>query len=612
MISIMVKWQLLFIACLVLSAGMKAQSIKVTDRVARKDAATQRCGYENQNEKSRTVWHQRAKRVSFGFLGIGGGNKNDLLLQGNEDEWIISPQYEEASKYFSENLAGVQLNGKVGFIDPRNRFIIPPRFESSKHLTGFNLGLAAVKQDGKYGFIDKTGRFVIPPTFEYAENFRDNQLATVKMDGKFGAINLKGEIVVPCKFLVEEAMIKVPFSNKPYRQAQEQAKADKNNGLFDELIEKVDSAAKAVNKLIRDSLYLPPCPYQPVDTTENGKNGISDADGNVIIPAQYDALIYTSGQLVLAGKEDKWGVYDFYGRCILPCQYDFITYDDDARVLLVQEDGRTGLYSPAGMMILPPCMDEIDDFAEGKAMAWMDYECGMINAQGVLTDSLLNRVFAKAVRLDESGDSGEALRLYRRILLAQPDFAMAHNNIGIREIEGEEYNEGICRLKVAHKLDPENADIAENLKQAKKDRSQRRWNRVGNAFEVAAAVIGVAAATYATVETVKQGGSSVSSSAGVSSYGSSATTSSGGGGNCAFYLNEISRYEQKLSSLNEDISMKSARATGKNAAHRISPENADGATGGDYRVINSSKATAREYQRRIEQLKRDARKKGCL
>lgn len=608
----MVKLRLILSIYLMISVGMKAQNIKVTDRIARKDATTQCWGYENDNEKARTVWHQRAKRVSFGFLGIGGNGKNNLLLQGNEDEWIISPQYENASKYFSENLAGVQLNGKVGFIDPLNRFIIPPRFEPSKHLAGFNIGLAAVKQDDKYGFINKKGEFIIQPTFEYAENFKDNLLATVKMDGKFGAINLKGEIVVPCKFIVEEAMIKVPFSNKPYKQAQEQAKADKNNGLFDDILEQIDITNRAVNKLIRDSLYLPVYPYQAIDKTENGKNGISDADGNVIIPALYDALIYTSDQLVLVNKDEKWGTCDLYGRCILPCQYDFITYDNTAHVLLVQENGRTGIYSSTGMMILPPCMDEIDDFVEGKALAWMDYEYGLINAKGELTDSLLNRVFIKAARMDEHGDSQAALMLYKQILLAEPDFAMAHNNIGIMQIEQKDYNEGICRLKVAHKLEPENSGIEENLKQAKKDRSQRRWNRVGNAFEITAEVIGLAAATYATVETVKQGGSTVSSSGSISSYNSSGTSSSGGSGNCSFYINEIRRYEQKLASLNENTDMKTAAATGKNAAHRIAPERVDGATNGDYRVINSNKATAREYQKRIEQLRRDAQKKGCL
>lgn len=55
-------------------------------------------------------------------------------------------------------------------------------------------------------------------------------LATIKQEGKFGAINLRGEIVVPCKYILEEAMISVPISNKVYRQKQEEVKNAKGNG----------------------------------------------------------------------------------------------------------------------------------------------------------------------------------------------------------------------------------------------------------------------------------------------------------------------------------------------------------------------------------------------
>ena len=64
-------------------------------------------------------------------------------------------------------------------------------------------------------------------------------LATIKQDGKFGAINLRGEIVVPCKYILEEAMISVPISNKVYRQKQEEVKNAKGNGDFDDLLDKI-------------------------------------------------------------------------------------------------------------------------------------------------------------------------------------------------------------------------------------------------------------------------------------------------------------------------------------------------------------------------------------
>ena len=71
-----------------------------------------------------------------------------------------------------------------------------------------------------------------------------------KQDGKFGAINLRGEIVVPCKYILEEAMISVPISNKVYRQKQEEMKNAKGNGDFDDLLDKIAECSREVNEKI--------------------------------------------------------------------------------------------------------------------------------------------------------------------------------------------------------------------------------------------------------------------------------------------------------------------------------------------------------------------------
>ena len=64
------------------------------------------------------------------------------------------PRYRNVSSY-SEGLAAVQsANGKWGFVNERQQWVIEPRFEDVK---GFQTGRAAVKQNGKWGFINKRG-----------------------------------------------------------------------------------------------------------------------------------------------------------------------------------------------------------------------------------------------------------------------------------------------------------------------------------------------------------------------------------------------------------------------------------------------------------------------
>lgn len=575
-----------------------------------KDDTTGLWGYINESDSCQSPWYRRANRVKFGFMGVGGGSKTDLLNHGYDKEWVISAQYEDVSKRFSEGLAAVQLHGKVGFVDAYNRFVIEPSFEPTKQLEGFSMGLAAVRLNGKYGFIDKKGNFVIKPVYEYAENFRDSRLATIKQDGKFGAINLNGEIVVPCKYILEEAMIDVPISNKAYRAAKEQAAKDFSEGKYAANIVKAEKAAQAVDRQIGNAKWNKPGSMKLRLKTENGAVGAYTADGRCVISPIYEEIVPQGNGVMLMCANDKWGACDIYGRIVMSPVYDIVTYDKNARLFVVDKGGRMGLYATTGRMILPPCLDAIGDFSGGKAMAYINNECGLVNTQGEFSDSLVARAFVKAAALDEAGGTrAEILPLYTQILLAQPDYAMAHNNIGIMDIEGEDYKEGMRRLKVAHKLEPGDAEIAANLKQAKKDRNQRRWNRIGNALEIAAVVIGVAATTYAAVEGVSQGSSGTSASAG---YAGSVDGGASSGGDCSQVMAMISKYEGKLANEQSGNASRIGTADAKNAGHRIAPDMIDGATPGDYRVINSSKKLSRTYQRRIDELKREARKKGCL
>ena len=66
------------------------------------------------------------------------------------------PKYRNVSSY-SEGMAAVQAgNGKWGFVNERQQWVIEPRFEEVK---AFQTGRAAVKQNSKWGFINKRGEW---------------------------------------------------------------------------------------------------------------------------------------------------------------------------------------------------------------------------------------------------------------------------------------------------------------------------------------------------------------------------------------------------------------------------------------------------------------------
>lgn len=67
------------------------------------------------------------------------------------------PRYHNVRSY-SEGLAPVQSsNGRWGYIDEQQRWVIPPRFEEVREFQG---GRAAVRQNGRWGFINKRGAWL--------------------------------------------------------------------------------------------------------------------------------------------------------------------------------------------------------------------------------------------------------------------------------------------------------------------------------------------------------------------------------------------------------------------------------------------------------------------
>jgi hypothetical protein len=95
---------------------------------------------------------------------------------------LLSPR-STVHYYFSEGLAAVVVDEKLGFIDKTGEMKIPPRFEPRRGRHGerfgssFSEGLAPVSTEminrfqGTYGYINKKGEFVIKPQFQTAQAF---------------------------------------------------------------------------------------------------------------------------------------------------------------------------------------------------------------------------------------------------------------------------------------------------------------------------------------------------------------------------------------------------------------------------------------------------------
>ena len=100
-------------------------------------------------------------------------------------EIVIHAEYEDAQR-FSEGLAGVMKEERVGFINLKGETVIGFDFlykEDKRDKSVFQYRYCAVlNAEGKFGVIDHTGKWVITPEYEDATVCKDYAIVKVKGD----------------------------------------------------------------------------------------------------------------------------------------------------------------------------------------------------------------------------------------------------------------------------------------------------------------------------------------------------------------------------------------------------------------------------------------------
>ena len=222
--------------------------------------------------------------------------ENEKRLIDINGKLIKSLNYQSVY-YFKEGLARVEADGKYEYIDKEGKEVVSPKYEGAGSFRG---GLAVVVADGKCGYIDKEGKEVVSPKYEEAYAFRGG-LARVKADGKWGYIDKEGKEVVSPKY--EDAY--------DFREGLARVEADGKYVYIDkegkEVIspkyERIRYFGKNTKWLIEPYEFMDDYDYDYdyegefsdglIAVIKDGKAGVINQEGEVIIPTIYDEIYIT-------------------------------------------------------------------------------------------------------------------------------------------------------------------------------------------------------------------------------------------------------------------------------------------------------------------------------
>lgn len=190
------------------------------------------------------------------------------------------------------------------------------------------------KKEGKWGYINDSLQTVQPASLDEA-GFFNGQYAIVSKEKKHYLINRQFE--------------KVSQSYDSLWLINQQVFVGLDKGTY--------SVCSPTCFKIEGLQKKPYSYHEFIWLEKNGKNGITDTTGKLIVPIEMKGIaIADSGFLVT--KNNLMGYVGFSGQTILPTTFDQIYHQDENHVVAVK-GGLKGLYSAGGVELTPCEWDEV-------------------------------------------------------------------------------------------------------------------------------------------------------------------------------------------------------------------------------------------------------------
>ncbi|WP_339841634.1 WG repeat-containing protein [uncultured Maribacter sp.] len=337
-------------------------------------------------------------------------------------EIMVPFEFDNEGYFYNCGLAAAKQNGKWGFIDKSGNEVIPIKYEKAS----FNKldSYVCLSQNNKWGFFSCDGRKLTDFQYDrivegkYNEDnytYFKNGPCLVNIDGKYGFINENFNVVIPYgkytkpiafdqskraiietymgfglidpedRFILEPKYESIEYF--PYPSERYKIRLNGLNGIFDSFANKILP--------IRYKSIVPN--YFKFDTiskgtlilkNQNGKFGVSDYDGNILIPLEYDSIqkfqVVNGYSYSVVLRNNKYGLINWQGKEVIPIENNFIRSGRWFDYLIVENKGKFGLFTKGGKEIIPlkydylrPChYDENNRFIAG-----INGKLGIINKE---------------------------------------------------------------------------------------------------------------------------------------------------------------------------------------------------------------------------------------
>lgn len=251
-----------------------------------------------------------ARNNKRGFVNL---NTGEIMIDAENNDY-------ERAWVFSEGIAAVMKDGKVGFINTDNETVIPFRFDYEAGCGTWDLGFVfheglccMIGADDKTGLIDTSGEWVVKAEYDEIWMPHHGHRILIK-DGKYGATDCAGHMIYQTEYeyidILDDGFVLVKDGRKWQEDRTGKTVVD---FMFDETYD-LYYPENSYSSNEKVEFYSPYLSYRIMD----GYGILNRNTGKVITPAIYHEIEQLSYTLFKVQTESlDWILLDTNGNIIM-------------------------------------------------------------------------------------------------------------------------------------------------------------------------------------------------------------------------------------------------------------------------------------------------------
>lgn len=250
--------------------------------------------------------------------------KNERIFTEYDKVESISNKDKNNNLWYEKKVLKVQKNGKYGLINFEGKEVLPINYEEIIAVAGIENSFK-IKKDGKCGIVDNEGKVVIEPQYVDIDILgKDNKSGFIVKDesGKYGIVDYSNSQILQIKY---DSIEKI-YGNDLYVVTLDGKQKVVNKENAKVLTSGFDSIKQILSNQENAVIFV-----------KNGKYGVMNLKGEILIDAQYDSLEETKTGIFIAKKGDKYGIININKEEKIEFKYTSIVYNEKADIYIAED-----------------------------------------------------------------------------------------------------------------------------------------------------------------------------------------------------------------------------------------------------------------------------------